>query len=242
MRARVRLAWRVMSPLDPTSIVAAAVTALGVDLPARLDVRPARGAGDWFTPVPARLRGLPPVRSAPAVAEELRNRPEVTWANPCGVGVTFSVRTQDLVPILATATLRSGRNVGLQRNWPADLWHVAFAHARTRNLSRAALRHAVPGVPQSDHMPQAETVVAEPHARELLIHVATLTSQPQADRLLLRSTAHLFQQWFAGTRITPRAREPVTSYHRIRLALNEATGNALAAGLASLGFDAPEHL
>jgi len=253
---------------DPHAILATAACRLGATVTEPPVLRPAREEGDWYTPLAHRLpaAGHPP-QAATALATALEALPEVSWATSRGAGVLFSIHTRGLAahlhpragaPTSATdhpasrhhsaanpdqfADRPASRHRPAGQDWPTDLYPVAFAHARSRNLARAAAAHGVwaPADPAGE--PDTAQVLSEPHARELLVHVATLVTAPEPDRLLLRGAADLFQHWYAGTRLTPRGQEPVTSYHRIRLAVNHATAAALATGLSALGLDAPEHL
>jgi len=242
---------------DPHALLTTAARHLGTTAPAHPVLRPARGEGDWYSPLAHRLPEAGPApKVATALATALGALPEVSWAASRGPGVLFAVHSAGLAahldprlgertPAAAGAAHqdRNGSQEGTARSrWPADLYPVAFAHARSRNLTRAAAAHGVPAPADPATDPDTTHVLAEPHARALVVRVATLATTPQMEPLLLRETADLFQHWFAAMRLTPRGPEPVTSYHRIRLAVNNATASALATGLSALGLDAPEHL
>lgn len=243
---------------DPHALLTTAAGHLGAAVPAHPVLHPARGEGDWYSPLAHRMPEAGPApKVATALATALGALPEVSWAASRGPGVLFSLHSAQLAAHLDPRTgqrspaaarpeppgNRPGSQEGPARSrWPAELYPVAFAHARSRNLTRAAAAHGVPAPADPATDPDTAHVLAEPYARALVVHVATLDTTPQAAPLLLRKTADLFQHWFAAMRLTPRGPEPVTSYHRIRLAVNNATASALATGLSALGLDAPEHL
>ncbi|MBZ2196324.1 DALR anticodon-binding domain-containing protein [Occultella gossypii] len=136
---------------------------------------------------------------------------------------------------------------------PARAAAARLAHARARNLTRAAHAHGVRPWSDGDASRGAAltSLVDEPGARDLVLCLAgsrdAIARAGEAHRpdpviAHLDRTAAAHRAWFEMTRVTPRGAGAITSAHRSRLCLNDAATPVLAGGLAILGLDAPEHL
>jgi len=263
-----------------TDLLRTHAQALGLRPPARIPLRPVRGGlpGDWSSPLAHAL--ATPDRSAEdiarALAARLDQQPDLAAVRADTGSLTLTLSTAALAAgvrqLLEHRSVVTGRgpcprsaqraaDARPEHRWPAALEPVAFAHARCRNVTRAAWAHGVRPVP-GEHLETALTAVVEQErTRALLVHLgalvpawqvptvqhppAALEDRPAGDpgaSVLLRALADSYQAFYATTRTAPRGTEPVTSTHRTHLTLTEATAVALAAGLSALGLPAPEHL
>lgn len=266
-----------------TELLRDQASALGLRPPARTPLRPVRRGlpGDWSSPLAHALatpeRGAEDIARALAVG--LAQQPDL---------VAVRAEAGTLVLTLSTTALAAGARQLLEHRpsvaagaessrrspqrppddrrpedpWPAELEPVALAHARCRNVTRAARAHGVRSVPGEQLETALTAVVEQEPTRDLLVHlgafaparpVSTAQHPPGAvaeapavrdpgTSVLLRDLAECYQDFYARTRTAPRGTEPVTSTHRTYLTLTEATAVALAAGLSALGLPAPEHL
>ncbi|TDE96039.1 hypothetical protein EXU48_07310 [Occultella glacieicola] len=149
----------------------------------------------------------------------------------------------------------AGPPEALARFLPGDAARAGparLAHARARNLTRVAHAHRVRPWPAGIARRRAlAALVDEPGTRELILCLAGSraavarareTGRPDPVFAHLARTAAAHRAWYEVTRVTPRGDGAITSAHRSRLCLNDATTPVLAGGLAVLGLDAPEHL
>src|SRR5699024_11916846 len=143
----------------------------------------------------------PAPKVATALATALGALPEVSWAASRGPGVLFAVHSAGLAahldprlgertPAAAGAAHqdRNGSQEGTARSrWPADLYPVAFAHARSRNLTPAAAAHGVPAPAAPATEPDTPHVPAAPHPPAPVVRVATLATAPHTEPPPLRA-------------------------------------------------------
>lgn len=125
------------------------------------------------------------------------------------------------------------------------VYYVQYAHARTCSVSANAAAH---GVTREDFDPgqlnspaDGELLAALAKYPEVVAQAAALR-EPHRVARYLEDLAAAYHAWYAKSRVTPRADEPVTSTHQARLWLNDATGQVLANGLGLLGVSAPEKM
>lgn len=125
------------------------------------------------------------------------------------------------------------------------VYYVQYAHARTCSVGTNALAH---GVTRKDFDPSqlnspadSELLAALAKYPEVVAQSAALR-EPHRVARYLEGLASAYHAWYAKSRVTPRADEPVTSTHQARLWLNDATGQVLANGLGLLGVSAPEKM
>lgn len=120
------------------------------------------------------------------------------------------------------------------------LFHVRYAHARARALTREGARLGVTGAYEQDvHAPALHAALAD-HPGVL----AAAARHRAPDRLArhLETVAHAFFDFHDACPPLPVGDEKPSAAHRSRLALAEAAGTVLAGGLSLLGISAPEHL
>lgn len=201
--------------------------------------------GDLATAVARTVGGPEAQLLASRLADRLRSDPGLAQVRAEGGYLTLTLTTGALAGgvrrLLSPGAARPSRPATTDR-WPADLRPVAFAHARCRNVARAARAHGV-RPPQGEELEAALTaVVGNDCTRSLLVRLGAPLPAGRGAGVMLRELATSYQDFYARTRTAPRAAEPVTSTHRIHLALTEASAAALAAGLSSFGLHAPEHL
>ena len=125
------------------------------------------------------------------------------------------------------------------------VYYVQYAHARTCSVGTNAAAH---GVTREDFDPtqlntpaDGELLAALAKYPEVVAQSAALR-EPHRVARYLEDLASAYHAWYAKSRVTPRADEPVTSTHQARLWLNDATGQVLANGLGLLGVSAPEKM
>lgn len=229
---------------------------LGRTPAAQIRLRPVRRGrpGDWSTAVARTLAepGRDAERLVTALADRLRSEAVVTEVHTEHGYLTLTLSTAALTGGVhrllrdTHATTASppatGPRPAADRGWPADLLPVAFAHARCRNVARAARAHGVRPFHGELLDSALRAVVDQEHTRDLLVRLGAQTPGDRGGAVLLRDLAATFQDFYVRTRTAPRGAEPVTSTHRTHLALTEATAVALATGLSSLSLYAPEHL
>ncbi|MFD6419861.1 ArgS-related anticodon-binding protein NrtL [Streptomyces sp. NPDC060194] len=181
---------------------------------------------DAASPAEATLR---PVPAGPDATETLLGADAYHWA------------------LLATPAGDRPRTAGLLAQTDAnELFRVRYAHARTRALLRnaAALGLAPAEQPGADTGPDTDPDAA-PLATALADHPTALAAAARlhapdrlARHLVVIADAVLDLQHTA----LPLGDRKPSAGHRTRLALAEAAGTVLAAGLSLLGVSAPEHL
>lgn len=239
-----------------TILLRAHARELGLTPPARIPLLPVpRGRpGDWSSALANALASpsQPAVDLARELAERLRSEPVLTQVHTVGgyltLTLTAAALADDLRRLLEPRQPTDGtdRAGGPARRepaaWPADLLPVALAHARCRNVARAAHAHGVAPVPGAALVPALRAVVDDEPTRDLLVRLGGQLLPGPGQRVALRDLVHTYQDFYARTRTSPRGREPITSTHRTNLTLTEATAVALATGLTSLGLHPPEHL
>lgn len=144
----------------------------------------------------------------------------------------WSAATGDAPAALAVRTATS-----------SPLFHVQYAHARTRALSRNAHDLGF----RSDAYAAGTEVACGGSGRALLAlladhrRVSEQGSRPRQARHLV-AVGEAFFDFHDHCPPLPRGDEKPGAAHRARLALVEATGAVLAGGLSQLGVTAPEHL
>ena len=234
-------------PSELTELLGAHLRDLGYRPPEPIRVRVVRQGqlGDVATAVARTVAGPDAQHLASRLAGRLRSDPGLAQVRAEAGYLTLTLTTGALAGgvrrLLSPGAARPSRRVTTDR-WPADLRPVAFAHARCRNVARAAHAHGV-RPPQGEDLEVGLTaVVGNDCTRSLLVRLGTPTPAGRGAAVTLRELATSYQDFYARTRTAPRGSEPVTSTHRIHLALTEASAVALAAGLSSFGLHAPEHL
>ena len=229
--------------MELTELLGRHLHELDCPVPEVIDLQPVRRgrSGDLSTAVAHRVAGA----GAGQLAVRLARRLE-------GVGAVAQARAEAgyLILTLTTTALATGvrqlldtaprRATGTA--WPAPLHPVAFAHARCRNVARAARAHGVRPDPGAELESTLTAVVGERHTRRLLVRLTLDRPGGTGAAVALRDLAACYQDFYRRTRTAPRGSEPVASVHRTHLAVTEATAVALATGLAALGLHAPEHL
>lgn len=237
-------------PHELTALLSTHLCELGFGPPEPIPLRPVRRdrPGDFSTAVARTVTGRR--QGADQLAQDLADRLR-------GASGLAQVHAEAgyLTLTLTTGALAGGVHrlldgaraapVGVrpgEGEWPGDLLPVAFAHARCRNVARAARAHDVRPARGEELDTTVGAVVGLEHTRALLVRLAADSPGGRGGVVLLRDLATTYQDFYSRTRTAPRGVEPVTSRHRTHLALTEATAAALAAGLASLGLHAPEHL
>jgi arginyl-tRNA synthetase len=131
----------------------------------------------------------------------------------------------------------------------SSLFHVQYAHARTRALSRNArdlgFRGDAYATADSGHSPYAQD--GSTSARALLALLADHQrigeqTGPARQARHLVAVGEAFFDFHDDCPPLPSGDEKPGAAHRARLALVEATGTVLAGGLSRLGVTAPAHL
>lgn len=144
----------------------------------------------------------------------------------------WSAATGDAPAALAVRTTTS-----------SPLFHVQYAHARTRALSRNAHDLGF----RSDAYAAATGAACGGSGRALLAlladhrRVSEQGSRARQARHLV-AVGEAFFDFHDHCPPLPRGDEKPGAAHRARLALVEATGAVLAGGLSQLGVTAPEHI
>lgn len=129
------------------------------------------------------------------------------------------------------------------------VYYVQYAHARTCSVAANAV-HA--GVDRGAFAPELLTHYTESallgglqEFPRIVVQAAQLR-EPHRVARYIEELAGLYHAWYAvrdgSTRVLPYGDEPVTSAHRTRLWLNDATGQVLRNGLNLLGVSAPERM
>ncbi|MGW0779530.1 ArgS-related anticodon-binding protein NrtL [Streptomyces sp. NPDC002913] len=143
------------------------------------------------------------------------------------------------------------------------LFHVRYAHARARALTREGARLGLTGAygaesdaphPLASDAPASDAPASDAPASDAPALHAALADHPGVlaaaarhrapDRLArhLETVAHAFFDFHDACPPLPVGDEKPSAAHRSRLALAEAAGTVLAGGLSLLGISAPEHL
>ena len=236
-------------PSELTDLLGAHLRDLGCRPPERVRLRPVRRGrpGDVATAVAHTVAGPGSAAQylAGKLADRLRNEPALAQVRAEAGYLTLTLTTAALAAgvhrLLDQGALRAPRQASIGQ-WPVDLHPVALAHARCRNVARAAHAHGVRPALGEELDAALTVVVGNDYTRSLVVRLGAPAPAGRGAAVTLRDLAASYQDFYARTRTAPRAAEPITSTHRIHLALTEASAVALAAGLSSFGLHAPEHL
>ncbi|WP_168211796.1 DALR anticodon-binding domain-containing protein [Ruania zhangjianzhongii] len=236
-------------PSQLAELLSTHLSELGCRTPEPIRLRPVRRGqpGDLGTAVAYAAAGSGPAaeRLAGELADRLRGAPGFAEVRTEAGYLTLTLTTDVLLDSVRRL-LRPGAGAtptrALDGGWPAGLLPVALAHARCRNVARAARAHGVRPTLGAELTTTGSAVVDRDLTRALLVRLTADHPGGRGAAVALRDLATTYQDFYAGTRTAPRGAGPVTSKHRTHLALTEATAVALATGLASLGLHAPEHL
>lgn len=125
------------------------------------------------------------------------------------------------------------------------VFYVQYAHARTHNVAQNA---KASGVDRSEF---DASLLAEESEAALLgalaefpktVAFAAKLREPHRVARYLEELSGLYHRWYDNCRVSPLGDEEVTTLHRTRLWLNDATGQVLRNGLDLLGVSAPERM
>mgnify|MGYP000343604398 FL=1 len=125
------------------------------------------------------------------------------------------------------------------------VFYVQYAHARTQQVANNA---ASLGVDRSEFEPALLDHAAEGELIAKLIEFPRVLTQaaefrePHRVARFVEEVAGAYHRWYDNCRVTPLSGQSVTTQHRTRLWLNDATGVVLRNGLALLGVSAPERM
>lgn len=132
-----------------------------------------------------------------------------------------------------------------QRTNDNPVFYVQYAHARTGAVARNA---AAAGVDRSEfdaalltHESESELLGALADYPRVVRQAAELR-EPHRVARHLEAIAGSYHRWYDSCRVTPQGDDPVTTLHRTRLWLNDATGQVIRNGLDLLGVSAPERM
>ncbi|MDE2591829.1 MAG: arginine--tRNA ligase [Actinomycetales bacterium] len=125
------------------------------------------------------------------------------------------------------------------------VFYVQYAHARTQQVANNA---ASLGVDRSEFSPDLLSHASEGELIAKLTEFPRVLGQAAEFREPHRVARHLeevagaYHRWYDNCRVTPLSGGEVTTLHRTRLWLNDATGVVLRNGLSLLGVSAPERM
>ena len=125
------------------------------------------------------------------------------------------------------------------------VFYVQYAHARTQQVANNA---ASLGVDRSEFAPELLDHAAEGELIAKLTEFPRVLAQaaefrePHRIARFVEEVAGAYHRWYDNCRVTPLSGQEVTTQHRTRLWLNDATGVVLRNGLALLGVTAPERM
>ena len=125
------------------------------------------------------------------------------------------------------------------------VFYVQYAHARTQQVANNA---ASLGVDRSEFAPELLDHPSEGELIAKLTEFPRVLAQAAEFREPHRVARHIeevpgaYHRWYDNCRVTPLSGGEVTTLHRTRLWLNDATGVVLRNGLALLGVSAPERM
>jgi arginyl-tRNA synthetase len=132
-----------------------------------------------------------------------------------------------------------------QRTNDNPVYYVQYAHARMSAVGRNA---AQAGVDRSEFDP---SLLSHPSESALLgaladfprvLAQAAELREPHRVARFAEELAGLYHRWYDACRVTPVGDEPITTVHRTRLWLNDATGQVLRTALSTVGVSAPERM
>lgn len=132
-----------------------------------------------------------------------------------------------------------------QRTNDNPVYYVQYAHARMSAVGRNA---AAAGVERTEFDPSLLTHASESALLGALADFPRVMAQaaelrePHRVARFAEELAGLYHRWYDACRVTPQGDEPVTTLHRTRLWLNDATGQVLRTALATVGVSAPERM
>ena len=125
------------------------------------------------------------------------------------------------------------------------VFYVQYAHARTKQVANNA---ASLGVDRGefapallDHASEGELIAKLTEFPRMLAQAAEFR-EPHRVARYLEDVAGAYHRWYENCRVTPLSGGEVTTLHRTRLWLNDATGIVLRNGLSILGVSAPERM
>jgi len=125
------------------------------------------------------------------------------------------------------------------------VFYVQYAHARTKQVANNA---ASLGVDRGvfapallDHASEGELIAKLTEFPRMLAQAAEFREPHRVSRYL-EDVAGAYHRWYDNCRVTPLSGGEVTTLHRTRLWLNDATGIVLRNGLSILGVSAPERM
>ena len=125
------------------------------------------------------------------------------------------------------------------------VFYVQYAHARTKQVANNA---ASLGVDRGefapallDHASEGELIAKLTEFPRMLAQAAEFREPHRVARYLEVVTG-AYHRWYDNCRVTPLSGGEVTTLHRTRLWLNDATGIVLRNGLSILGVSAPERM
>ena len=125
------------------------------------------------------------------------------------------------------------------------VFYVQYAHARTQQVANNAVSL---GVDRSEFAPE---LLEHPSEGELIAKLtefprvlaqAAEFREPHRVARHIEEVAGAYHRWYDYCRVTPLSGGEVTTLHRTRLWLNDATGVVLRNGLNLLGVSAPERM
>ena len=125
------------------------------------------------------------------------------------------------------------------------VFYVQYAHARTQQVANNAVSL---GVDRSEFAPE---LLEHPSEGELIAKLtefprvlaqAAEFREPHRVARHIEEVAGAYHRWYDNCRVTPLSGGEVTTLHRTRLWLNDATGVVLRNGLNLLGVSAPERM
>ncbi|WP_030014700.1 arginine--tRNA ligase [Curtobacterium sp. S6] len=127
------------------------------------------------------------------------------------------------------------------------VFYVQYAHARTCAVARNA---ADTGVTRSEDTFEAslldsaadEDLLAALGQFPGVVAESAELREPHRVARYLERLAGAYHRWYDSCRVAPKGEEEITTTHRTRLALNDATTQVLANGLDLLGVSAPERM
>ncbi|SDS43023.1 arginine--tRNA ligase [Agrococcus carbonis] len=132
-----------------------------------------------------------------------------------------------------------------QRTNDNPVYYVQYAHARMSAVGRNA---AAAGVERSefdpsllDHATESALLGALADFPRVLAQAAELR-EPHRVARFAEELAGLYHRWYDACRVTPQGEEEITTLHRTRLWLNDATGQVLRTALSTVGVSAPERM
>ena len=125
------------------------------------------------------------------------------------------------------------------------VFYVQYAHARTQQVANNA---ASLGVTRDEFAPELLDHVSESELIAKLTEFPRVLAQAAEFREPHRVARHIediagaYHRWYDNCRVTPLSGGEVTTLHRTRLWLNDATGVVLRNALRLLGVSAPERM